>query len=285
MTGIIKQSADVILSTGQLKELEKYQSRLAGLSDLLGSCTGEFAGIIDRHYFNRENGFLDDQQKNLREVVLLQSSIDKLAGSLAERSQELKSFMMNLQTDIQGGSGGAGGRAVAPGPAAPEENKPPQAGEPAAPGVAEEATAKAGPSRPPVAPKQEEGKFKPSPLVLRSATGDLMDGTTSGGEISIKRFINELALRDPGSREVLYQIDNQLRELLYNRKLVGYSASSIVFGRDKTLDCLIKELEPIFLSSAMRDLLVSRGMVTSDEQGALHLACDKDHQLIYLLAG
>ncbi|MBN2290186.1 MAG: hypothetical protein JXQ83_12705 [Candidatus Glassbacteria bacterium] len=283
MAEIKRQDTDVLLTGEQLKKLDGYQSWLAELQAELDSCAAEYRSVIDRHYFNRENGFLDDQQKNLREIVVLQQRIEKLAGSLGDGSKELKSFMMNLQQSIHGDLTGqapagpeAAGEAVAEVPSPAGEQEPAQAGaeadeqasKPPAPAAADTAGA--------------ADKLKDTLLVIRGG-GELMDEKTQGGEISIRRFIEELGLRLPNNRDTLYQINTQLKELLYSRKLIGYSATSLVFGRDKTLIQLFEDLQPIFLSDALRELLVQSRHVARDELDSVRLACDKQRELIFLV--
>ena len=275
MAQIKKQNTDIILTSEQLKKLESFQSRLTDLQAELKSQADEFDGIIDRHYFNRENGFLDDQQKNLREVVVLQTRIEKMAESLTKSSKELKSFMMDIQKSIQTEFPEEAVRA------AEEEKKVAELAETAGEKEAEKGPPADSPDT--VKPSAEAVSLKDTSLVIRDP-GQLMDEKTQGGEISIKRFIEELALREPKNRDTLYQINTQLKELLYNRKLIGYSATSMVFGRDKTLAQLIEDLQPIFLSDAVRELLVQARYVGQDELDNLRLACDKERELVYLVA-
>ena len=282
MAKIAKQSTDLLLTVEQLKKLEEFQSNLADIQAELKSYVDEFAGIIDRHYFNRENDFLEDQQKNLREVVILQSRIEKAAESLAAGSKELKSFMMQIQKSVQGDfteevPSEPEAAADTAAPKAEEEKEPTAVGKPeykesapVAPTAAEASPPKA-------------GELKDTPMVIRDP-GELMDENTKGGEISIKRFIDELGLKEPKNRDTLYQINNQLKELLYNRKLIGYSATSMVFGRDKALVQLFEDLQPIFLSDVVRELLVQDQYVKQDELDKLRLACDNERELIYLVA-
>ena len=289
MAQIKKQTTDLLLTSEQLKKLEEFQSRLAGFQAELVSHTDEFDSIIDRHYFNRENGFLDDQQKNLQEVVILQSKVEKVAESLTKGSEELKSFMKNIQKGIKAefpkeavsvaeAKGAAADTEI---PAAEEEKKLAE--------VAEAAGEKEAEKGPPadlpgaVKPSAAAANLRDTSLVIRDPSG-LMDEKTQGGEISIKRFIDELALREQKNRDTLYQINNQLKELFYNRKLIGYSATSMVFGRDKTLAQLIEDLKPIFLSDTVRELLVQGRCVGQDELDNLRLACDEKRELVYLVA-
>ena len=289
MTQIKKQNTDIILTSEQLKKLESFQSRLTDLQAELKSQADEFDGIIDRHYFNRENGFLDDQQKNLREVVVLQTRIEKMAESLTKSSKELKSFMMDIQKSIQTEFPEEAVRAAEAEAAAADAETPAEEEEKKVAELAETAGEKEAEKGPPadssdtVKPSAEAVSLKDTSLVIRDP-GQLMDEKTQGGEISIKRFIEELALREPKNRDTLYQINTQLKELLYNRKLIGYSATSMVFGRDKTLAQLIEDLQPIFLSDAVRELLVQARYVGQDELDNLRLACDKERELVYLVA-
>jgi len=272
MAQIKKQDADVLLTSEQLKTLEKYQARMASFQAELQSYADEFGGIINRHYFNRENGFLDDQQNNLREVVLLQDRCEKLAESLGSDSQELKAFMKEIQKTADVDFSEAAARAPAAAEEAAEEEIP----------AAEEKVA----AEPGTAAAEESAAgadYKDTPLIVRDP-GELLDEKTQGGEISIKRFIDELSLREPENRDILYQISNKLRELLYNRKLIGYSATTMVYGRDKTLAQLIEDLQPIFLSDDLCELLIQDRFVGRDELAGLRLACDKGRELIYLVA-
>ena len=77
----------------------------------------------------------------------------------------------------------------------------------------------------------------------------------------------------------------ELRKLLYERMLVGYSKTALVFGRDKTLNQLLEILEPIFLSENLRKLLVERRFISADEKEKLHLACNRNRELVYSVAG
>ncbi len=285
MANIAKQSTDVLLSVEQLKKLEEFQSGLADIQTELESYVDEFAGIIDRHYFNRENDFLEDQQKNLREVVILQSRFEKAAESLATGSKELKSFMMQVQKSVQGDfteevpsePEETGEAAATAAPKAEEEKEPAAAGKPE-----DEKSTPAAPAEAEASPPKA-GKLKDTPMVIRGPA-ELMDENTTGGEISIKCFIDELGLKEPKNHDTLYQINNQLKELLYNRKLIGYGATTMVFGRDKTLVQLFEDLQPIFLSDAVRELLVENRYVDQGELDKLKLACNNKRELIYLVA-
>ena len=279
MADIKKQETDIILSSDELKKLEKHQSLLAESQAELQSYAAEFEGIINRHYFNRENGFLDDQQKNLREVAILQGRIEKLMESLNSDSKELKSFMLKIQERLHTDFSKA--------PAGVTETTVTEVGEKPPAEVKEKETAaeKSAVQPPSASSKDAEaagaaGGLKDTPLVLRGQS-QLMAEKTAGGEISIKVLIMELRLREPDNRNILYQIDTQLKELLYNRKLIGYSATAMVFGRDRTLAQLFEDLQPIFLSDAVRELLVQGRYVGRDEVDKLRLACDKQRELVY----
>jgi hypothetical protein len=283
MAEIIRQNAEVILTSEELKKLEAFQSRIVENRGEFDSSVVELASIIDRHYFNRENGFLDDQQKNLREVVLLQSRIEKLAGDLSSASKELKSFMMSIQKKVQGDLEEAPSSPPKEAGDASETEIPPEQGGKESSAAGEQAAISPAENSEAVISPQDRGVLKDTPLVIHGES-DLLDEKTKGGEISIKRLIDELHLRDQKNRDTLYQINTQLKELLYNRKLIGYSATSMVFGRDKTLAQLLEDLQPIFLSDALRDLLVQDKYVGQGELESLRLACDNQRELVYSLA-
>ena len=102
-----------------------------------------------------------------------------------------------------------------------------------------------------------------------------------GGEISIKLFFEELGILQPERRELLREITRQLHELLYERKLVGYSKTSLVFGRDRSLAQVLETLEPLFLSENICTLVAQR----APEVGAaeLRLGCTKGNELVYVV--
>ncbi len=97
------QSSDMLLTREQLREIERYQARFGSLERELNGYMDDFLSVLNRHYFNRENGYLEEQQENLREVVVLQGKLENLAEILSAQAGELKSYMMSLQKNLQGG--------------------------------------------------------------------------------------------------------------------------------------------------------------------------------------
>jgi len=282
MAEINSQQSELLLTREQLKELDHFQSRIVYLERELASCGDEFLSILNRHYFNRENGFLEDQQANLREVVVLQSKIEKLAGKLAACSSELKSFMMNLQNTLQGQispqqddtheSGPEKEKAVRE---IKEEKKVKDAAEvkdaPQPKGKAAKSSAQAG-----------SAAAVSNPVVARKAE-TLLDKSAKGGEISLKLLFEELRLAEPQKKEIFNEISASLRKLLYDRQLVGYSKTSLAFSKDKTLSELLEIIKPIFLYGALLDLLIERNLISKEEKERLELACDKNRELIYFV--
>ena len=103
MVDVIKsQLSEMLLSREQLHQIEHFQAQVGELERELTGTVDDFISVLNRHYFNRENGYLDEQQGNLREVVIIQSRLEKLAGKLAACTGELKTYMMALQKSLHG---------------------------------------------------------------------------------------------------------------------------------------------------------------------------------------
>jgi hypothetical protein len=248
---------ELLISRKQLNELERFPSRLQEIEQELKSCADEFTGLIERHYFNRENGFLEEQRKNLGETAVLQERIEKLARDLAGGAGELKAFLQGLQ------------KAELPEPV--EKPAPPPSGEKKSDSTA----ANGGPVG--MASGAAEGP-RPSPLILRGGDG-LIDASTKGGEVSVRLLFEELKILQPQHRELLRQISLQLQELLYSHKLVGYSKSALVFGRETSLGQVLEALQPIFLSESIRHLLEENGLAGPGQE--IRLACDQNRELVF----
>ncbi|MEA1995984.1 MAG: hypothetical protein U9N45_00010 [Gemmatimonadota bacterium] len=430
-----KKDNDLLLSREQLKDLDRFHSRFTDLQHDLGSCQEEFLSILNRHYSSREEGYLEDQQENLREVVGLQSKMEALAKKIFSCSGMLKSFMMELQTNLQSQLSSAkeegarrgsehvelsldtGEPATAPsqpttgpveesaGPGVPDEmpsepeepveefaeaqepeaafSKPEEtveefveaqepeaafsepeetveefveAQEPeAAPSEpekpveefaeAEELIAEPEPafSEPPIAPLKnapEEGEpvevpsepgepaaatvepgepaeaqdqgveaaaqeeeatpekpalgtpvtreaaegIRKSPVINRTAER-LYDETVSGGEISLKMIYSELRLPEPENQELFSEISADLMKMLISRKLVGYSKSSLVFGRNRTLAELLTDLQEVFISEGLVNLIKEKNLIDADEEAMLRLACNENRELVFVFKG
>lgn len=264
MVKIKTQSSDILLTREQLKEIEHYQALFGELERELTGYMDDFLGVLNRHYFNRENGYLEEQQGNLREVVGLQGKLEKLAEGLLAQTSELKSYMMNLQKSLQGGAKGESPEAPAREKAEPVAEK----------DAVQEPQKQAG--KAPAVP----AKATRSPLVNRSSE-NLADGSEKGGEISLKLLFGELNLAQQQNSEVFHEISNALKKLLYDRKLIGYSKTSLVFGKDKSLEELLEDLQPIFVSEALQKLLLEKKLVNSGEESKLRLVCDSKRELVY----
>ncbi|MFH1070117.1 MAG: hypothetical protein V1794_10910 [Candidatus Glassbacteria bacterium] len=270
MVEVTSQQAEAILTREQLREIERYQSRFAELERELSSMVDDFISVLNRHYFNRENGYVEQQQQNLREVVALQARLDKLGTTMSAQAGELKNYMVQLQNSLHG---------LPAKPAAPAEEK--AGGDQAA--KKEETPAAAIPEK--EAGKQEAAdkeKATSSDLVNRSGKG-LADGSQQGGEISLKLLFDELHLAEPVNSGVLNEISQALRKLLYDRKLVGYSKTSFVFGRDRSIDQLLEDLAPIFIAESLCGLMRERRLIEPGETERLKVACNDKRELIYLL--
>jgi len=268
MAEIRNKPEEVILSREQLREVEGFQASFAALWNEMRDTVEEFDSIIMRHYFNRENGYLDEQQNNLREIVILQNRLEDIAARMGAGAASLKLFMKALQTSIQGG---------APLSEAPDqikqENKEPAQQKPA------EKPPQSAAQKGPAAKANTERKSS----LLMTGASQLCDLSQRGGEISIKLFFEEMGLLRPERYDLLREITRQLHELLYQRKLVGYSKTSLVFGRDQSLPDVLVSLEPVFLSESVRTLLASDGITPSGT--ALRLSCRQEGcELVYLIA-
>jgi|GEM_PF-2626742 len=268
MVEVKTQSSDMLLTREQLREIELYQARFGSLERELNGYMDDFLSVLNRHYFNRENGYLEEQQENLREVVVLQNKLGKLAEILSAQAGELKSYMMSLQKSIQGGD-------ERESPEAPALQKP-------------EAVPKKGAIQ---EPKKQVEKVpaaaaKPSRSPLVDRTGEnLADGSEKGGEVSLKLLFEALNLTKPQNSEIFNGISNALRKLLYDRKLIGYSKTSLVFGKDKSLEELLEDLQPIFVSEALQNLLLEKQLVSAGEESKLRLVCDSKRELVYSVSG
>ncbi|MCE5273138.1 hypothetical protein LLH00_17815 [bacterium] len=260
MVEIRKSEGEVILSRDELRKVESFQAAFAAIWNEMRDSVEEFDNIILRHYFNRENGYLEEQQNNLREIVLLQDRMEELAARLGGSAAELKAFMKSLQ---QGMHGAAPAAPQSPGPSArPKSNG---AGDTAADRTTADKTNGARRSR-----------------LLLSDRDKLADSSQRGGEISIKLFFEELGLLHPERHDLLREITRQLHELLYERKLVGYSKTSLVFGRDRSLEEVLVSLEPVFLSERVRELLAAEALAPGGAR--LVLGCGPGGELVYVSA-
>ena len=79
-----------------------------------------------------------------------------------------------------------------------------------------------------------------------------------------------------------YQISSLLRKLLYERKLIGYSKTSLVFGKNRTIDEVLEDLTLIFLSESIKQLLAVLGLINPGEGDQLKLACNAKRELIFI---
>ena len=274
MAEVKNQQGESILSREQLQGIERFQARFAEMERELSSLVGDFLSVLNRHYFNRENGFVKEQQQNLREVVALEGRLDKLGSTVSTQARELKNYMVQLQNTLHGL------------PAKPEAEqgeaekvKATPAAEPATgKEAARESTAK-GKTAKEISAKGEPRK---SDLVNRSGEG-LADSAQKGGEISLKLLFEELHLSDQANAGVLGEINQAMRKLLYDRKLVGYSKTALVFGRDRSIDQLLEDLKPIFGSESLCGLLRDYKLIEPGEAENLKLACNEKRELLYLL--
>jgi hypothetical protein len=257
-----------LLSREQLKEVERFQARFGELERQLHHCVDDFLSVLNRHYFNRENGYLDEQQENLREIVTIQAKLESLASNMATGSAELKTRMLELQSNLQKqpGEKPAGQKAPDDKPKPKESAQEPEAEQ----------------------PKQEKPKPKPAaPLgaaargLIDREGGSLGDSGESGGEISLRLIFEGLRLTEPSNQDALNVISTQLRKLLYERKLVGYSKTSLVFGKNRTVAEVLEDLTPIFLSAQLMDIMVSSGLIDPGEGDLLVLGCTGKRELIY----
>ncbi len=268
MVEIKTQPSDMLLTREQLREIERYHARFGELEKELTGYMDDFLSVLDRHYFNRENSYLKEQQENLREVVVLQSKLEKLAESLSAQAGELKSYMMSLQKSLHGGD-------ESESPEAPARQKPREA--PKEEAVQE--TQKKAEKAPAAAAKPSR-----SPLVDRTGE-NLADGSKKGGEISLKFLFEELNFTEPQNSEAFNEISNALQKLFYERKLIGYSKTALVFGKDKSLDELLEDLRLIFVSETLQKLLMEKGLISAGEKSKLRLVCDSKRELIYSVSG
>ena len=95
----IKKQEEVILSREQLERLDNFQAEFSGLVTRMRESVEEFGNIMLRHYFNRENGYLDEQRKNLREVAGLRDCLSELAGQMNGGTIELESFLRQVRSE------------------------------------------------------------------------------------------------------------------------------------------------------------------------------------------
>ncbi len=247
-----RREDSLLLSREQLRELDHCQARVVELERELAACGDEFLSILNRHYFNRENGYLEDQRQNLREVTLLKGRLEELAGRLAAASSGLGEFMDGLRRELSAEPEAAAAVAVPAGKASAQ-------------------------------PRPARDSALPSPVVVRDSLE--WEPGQRGGELSLKLVFQELRLGDPARRELLEELSGALRRLLYDRQLVGYSKTSLVFGPDRSLGELLEALRPLFLSEAMLGLLRELHLVTGEETGSLELASNPDRELVFRVAG
>ena len=273
MVEVKTQSSDMLLTREQLREIEHYQARFAQLELELTGYMDDFLSVLNRHYFNRENGYLQEQQENLREVVALQSKLDKLAEVLSAQASGLKSYMMNLQKSLQGG---VQAEVESESSETTVEEKPKE--------TPEEKKAVQEPQK--QADKAPAAPAKPSrsPLVDRAGE-NLADSSEKGGEISLKLVFEELGLTEPKNSDVFNEITSALHKLLYDRKLIGYSKTSLVFGKDKSLGEMLKDLQTIFVSEALQNLLLEKRLISAGEESKLQLVCNSKRELVYSVSG
>ncbi len=277
MVEIRSSQPDTLLSREQLHEVERFQARFAEVESQLHNCVDEFLGVLNRHYFNRENGYIDEQVENLREIVTIQSKLESLAADMSAGAGELKTRMLEIQRQLQSKPGAT---------AHPKEPAPPADTEPAA-AAQDKKTGQA---------KEDQGDSEPAARAKAPAKGKpaqkhaliggegekLSDGSEAGGEISLKLVFEGMCLTDPANAEALNQISSALRKLLYERKLIGYSKTSLVFGKNRTVDEVLADLEPIFFSDSIKQLLIGLGLIDPGESGRLRLACNVRRELIYI---
>lgn len=270
MIEIRKNQGEVILSREQLERIEGFQSEFSNLTHGIRESVEEFENVILRHYFNRENGFLDLQLENLRELDELRDRLSGLAGQLSGGAAELRDFLREVRPEKESRSvRGTAGHEV-PGNTPPSPDRIEHRG--AQEGKGDVKT----PGKVPAG-----GEARRSPLVLADAA-QLEDVSIQGGEISIRLFFEELGILRPERRELLKDITRQLHDLLYDRKLVGYSKTSLVFGRDRTLAQVLESLNPIFLSEQIRAMLDNNFTVPPGAE--LHLGCTRERELVYVVS-
>jgi len=277
MIEVKAQTGEMLLTREQLREIERYHARFGELERELTGYMDDFLSVLNRHYFNRENGYLQEQQENLREVVALQSKLGRLAETLSAQAGELKSYMMNLQKSLQ--KSGVQAEVNSESSETPVEEKPEE--------KAEKKTEKKAVREPreqaekaPAAP----AKASRSPLVNRTGE-NLAEGSDKGGEISLKIMFEELGLTQPKNSEIFKEITSALHKLLYEHKLIGYGKTALVFGRDKSLEEMLKALQPIFVSQTLQNLLLDKGLINTGEESKLRLVCDSKWELIYSVSG
>lgn len=253
---------ETLLNRDQLREVEQFQAKFVELERQLHRCVDEFLSVMNRHYFNRENGYLDEQAENLREIVTIQSKLEAMAGNMTTGAVELKTRMLELQRELQKKSGAPG----------PEKSSPAATG--AKPAKDEKPAPKAKTSA--------KGGAALKHALIGGGGAKLTDGSEAGGEISLRLMFEGLCLADPANAETLNQISSALRKLLYERKLIGYSKSSLVFGKNRTVDDVLGDLTSIFLSDSIRQLLAVLNLVDPGEGGQLMLACNGKRELIFI---
>lgn len=276
MAEVKSSQPETLLSRDELREVERFQAKFAELERQLHDCVDEFISVLNRHYFNRENGFLREQEENLREIVTIQSKLEALAGNMATGTSELKSRMLELQKSMQlqpRDKASPGGQA---------EDKP--AGDTGAdsrqqkPGPASEPKQQA-PDKPKPEPAARKPAFKG--LVVGADT-QLADSAQAGGEISLRLVFEGLRLTDPANSDALAEISSALRKLLYDRKLVGHSKTSLVFGKNRTVGEVLEDLSPIFLSDSVLELMAAYSLIDPGSGENLKLACNEKRELVFI---
>ncbi len=277
MVEIRSSQPDTMLSREQLHEVERFQARFAEVESQLHNCVDEFLGVLNRHYFNRENGYLDEQVENLREIATIQSRLESLAANMSAGAGELKARMLEIQRQLQS-KPGAAAHSTEHAPVA--DARPDAAARDKKTGQAKEDQNNSEPAARVKAPAK--GRPAQKDALIGGEDETLSDGSQAGGEISLKLVFEGLRLTDPANAEALNQISGALRKLLYERKLIGYSKTSLVFGKNRTVDEVLADLEPIFFSDSIRQLLVGLGLTDPGESGRLRLACSARRELIYI---
>jgi hypothetical protein len=276
MAEVKTSQPDSLLNRDQLREVERFQAKFAELERQLHYCVDEFLSVLNRHYFNRENGYLKEQEDNLREIVTIQSKLEALAGNMSTGAAELKSRMIELQQNIHSQEP-ATQPPPKPDPQTPETSEK-ETGEPA------KKESQAAESTP--APKKSSaapGKKLTGVKGLIAGTGvKLADTAESGGEISLKLVFEGLKLTDPDNAAALNHVSSSLRKLLYDRKLVGYSKTSLVFGTNRTVGEVLQDLSEIFLSPQLKELMTTGGLVEPGGADSLQLACNEKRELVYI---
>jgi hypothetical protein len=255
-----------LLSRDQLQEVERFQSKFAELERQLHNCVDEFISVLNRHYFNRENGYLDEQVENLREIAKIQNKLEALAGNMTGGAGELKARMLELQRELQKQPG--------------EQEPPPASKSESAAKSGKKTQNKKQPAQ--SAEDAQKGKATKSHALIGAEGEKLTDGSEAGGEISLKLVFEGMRLTDPTNAEALNQISSLLRKLLYERKLIGYSKTSLVFGKNRTIDEVLEDLTLIFLSESIKQLLAVLGLINPGEGDQLKLACNAKRELIFI---